>query len=93
MIYSRIWMNNMKVTDFMNDFVEALTKQLEEDENRWGDTWIARTREGQELRTRVKFNDYYDQFVMKGIPVPWLKIVGNAMICWIREQHPEIWKE
>jgi len=23
-------------------------------------------------------------------PVPWLKIVGGALICWIREQHPEL---
>jgi len=86
-------MNNMKTTDFLDEFIDALRKQLEDDEKRWGDTWLYRTRMGQELRTREKYNDYFDQFFMTNVPVPWLKIVGNAFICWIREQHPEIWKD
>ena len=27
------------------------------------------------------------------IPIPWLKIIGNAYIAWIREQHPESFPE
>ena len=57
------------VYDYMEEFVEALMKQLRADNKRWGSTWRRRPKKGQ---------------------VPWLKIVGNAMICWIREQHPEI---
>ena len=86
-------MNETHVRDYMDEFVEALNKQLVEDEKRWGDTWLNRTRLGQEERTVMKFNDYFDQFFSKDIPVPWLKIAGNAMICWIREEHPELWEE
>lgn len=75
----------------MDEFIEALTKQLADDEKRWGDTWLYRTKEGQELRTRARYNDYFDQFIMTAAPVPWLKIVGNAYICWLRDNHPEIW--
>ena len=60
---------------------------------RWGNTWLSRKIEGQEERTAAKFNDYFDQYRERGTPVPWLKIAGNAMICWIRENHPELWKE
>lgn len=78
------------VTDFLDEFTRALRKQLEDDYLRWGDTWLHRTKKGQESRTRKCFDDYFDQFEQAEIPVPWLKIVGNAMICWIREQHPEL---
>jgi hypothetical protein len=82
-----------KVWDFMNEFVTALQAQLESDDARWGNTWLNRTREGQEERTIVEFNNYFDKYINAGEPIPWLKIVGNAMICWIREQHPEMWKK
>lgn len=83
----------MKVWDILPEFVEALEEQLKKDDTRWGDTWIHRTRKGQEERTQVAFMNYFDQYNIAGIPVPWLKIIGNALICWYREQHPEIWKE
>lgn len=83
----------MKVTDFMEEFVEALTKQLEKDEERWGDTWLKRTIKGQEERTRKSFNDKWDQFENAGTPVPWLKMAGDVLICWIREQYPELWPD
>jgi hypothetical protein len=83
----------MKVWDFMKEFTNALEKQLADDDARWGDTWLKRTRQGQEERTITEFNNYFDKYLNAGVPIPWLKIIGNAMICWIREQHPEIWKE
>ena len=82
-----------KVWDFMDELVKALKAQLEDDETQWQDTWLKRTRKGQEQRTEVSFMKYFDQYRNAGVPIPWLKIIGNAMICWIREQHPEIWKE
>ena len=81
----------MKVTDFLPELTEALTQQLNEDFQHWGDTWLKRPKLGQEERTIAKFNDYFDQYREKNVPIPWLKIIGNALICWIREQHPEIW--
>lgn len=83
----------MKLWDFIPEFVEALEGQLKEDDLRWGDTWLKRKAEGQEERTYVTFAGYFDQYRNAGVPVPWLKIAGGALICWIREKHPEIWKE
>lgn len=80
----------MSVLDFLPEFTEALAKQLKSDEVRWGDTWLKRARDGQEERTKHTYNDYFDQFENAGTPVPWLKIAGGALICWIREQHPEL---
>jgi len=82
-----------KVYDYLVDFAAALRKQLVEDDKRWGDTWLKRTREGQEVRTFLNLDKYYDRYITLGEPIPWLKVAGEAMICWIREQHPEIWPE
>lgn len=79
------------VWDYLKEFSEALQNQLEDDEKRWGNTWLKRTREGQEDRTICTFNDYFDQWKESKKPIPWLKIAGGALICWIREQHPELW--
>lgn len=80
------------VTDFLDEFKDALFHQLISDHNRWGNTWLNRPKEGQELRTKARYEDYFDQFELgkPGIPVPWLKVVGEALICWIRDNHPEL---
>lgn len=83
----------MHVWDFLPQFVESLTKHLEDDEERWGDTWLHRTRKGQEERTIKSINDKFDQYLNGGQPIPWLNIAGESLIAWIRENHPEIWKE
>ena len=85
--------SEIKLTDFIPEFVEAFTKQLEEDEKRWGDTFLKRTREGQEDRTIFSFNNTFDKFKNGKRPIHWLAIIGNAFICWVREEHPEIWPE
>jgi len=77
----------------LNELVEAMQGQLKSDDARWGETWITRTRKGQEERTILTFMNYFDQYQKAGVPIPWLKIVGNALICWYRDQHPEMWKE
>lgn len=76
-----------KLVDYLPEFMEALTKQLEEDEKRWGDTWKHRSRDGQEMRTKVRFDDYLAQFQNAGVPIPWMKVVGEALICWVRERN------
>ena len=83
----------MKVWDFLPQFVKALELQLIEDDKRWGHTWLNRTRAGQEERTIATFNDYFDRYTNGGVPINWLAVAGGALICWIREEHPEIWKE
>jgi hypothetical protein len=75
----------MKLIDYLPEFVSVLEAQLEKDQERWGDTWKARPREGQEQRGFARFHDYEDQFLNAGIPVPWLKVAGEALIAWVRE--------
>ena len=84
----------MKIWDFLSDFGTALEKHLQEkDDPRWGDTWLKRTRKGQEERTINNYRDKFDKFLNANQPIDWLAIAGDAYICWMREQHPEIWKE
>ena len=82
-------MQNKHVWDFLPEFIEALKTQLKEDEKRWGDTWKKRIRGGQVDRIYAEFTTYRDQFENAGIPIPWLKIAGLALIAWIRDNNPE----
>ena len=79
-----------KLVELLPEFLADLQKQLEEDFTRWQNTWQKRPKLGQELRTKARFQDYFDQFENAGIPVPWLKVGGEALICWAREKHPEL---
>lgn len=78
------------VIEFVSEFIDKLKEQLIADHKRWGNTWLNRPKEGQELRIKARYRDYFDMFEQAGTPVPWMKIVGGALICWIREQHPEL---
>lgn len=75
---------DVRVTDFIVPFTAELWSQLLEDERRWGSEWLKRTREGQEYRIWNRISEYYSEFEEGGVPMPWLKIAGNAMIAWIR---------
>ena len=81
----------MKVADFIPDMAEELSDQLELDRIKWGDTWLQRTREGQEKRTWEVFKRYFNDFFVHGEPIPWMKVIGGALICWIREQKKDVW--
>lgn len=82
-------MTNRTLVDFLPEIIEKVTAQLVDDQARWGDTWKRRPVEGQELRTQARYDDYFDQFKNTGQPVPWTKIIGGAIICMVREAHPE----
>ena len=84
-------MRTVRVVNYLPAFMVALRDQLISDEARWGDTWRNRTREGQEERIMDTIDDYFDQYVTEDEPIPWLKIAGNAMIAWIRENFDD-WK-
>jgi hypothetical protein len=83
----------LRVWDFIVPFTHALVDQLKKDERRWGDTWKQRLPEGQEVRSEMIMRNYFDQYNHAGQPIPWLKVAGLAMICWIRDNHPEIWNK
>lgn len=82
----------MKLYDekFIDELVTTLLVQLHFDDKRWGDTWRKRGLKGQEKRTMERFRDYYDMFQNNDTPMPWMKIIGGAYICWLRENHPDL---
>lgn len=83
----------MHVWDFLSEFCKALQAQLEDDEKRWGNTWLQRIPGGQEMRIEEHIKSYFDQWHNAKRPIPWLKIAGLAMIAWIRENHAELWNK
>lgn len=88
-----VFIEKPRVVDFLGEFSEALKNQLLEDEKLWGDTWLIRPITGQEERTFKDYSDWFDQFKNGNQPVPWLKVAGDALICWIREKNPEMFKK
>ena len=85
-------LTNMNVWDFLPEFTKALEEQLIEDNHRWGDTWLQRPREGQDDRLVETLRNYCDQYKNAQVPLPYLKIAGNALINWIRDKHPGYWE-
>lgn len=74
-----------RVIDYLPAFISALRVQLRLDELRWGNEWESRPKEGQEKRIFSRFADYYADFVIRHEPIPWTKVVGLALIGWIRD--------
>jgi hypothetical protein len=73
--------------------MDVLKIQLMLDEKRWGNTWLQRMPDGQEIRIGEHIQSYFDQFRNAGVPIPWLKVAGLAMIGWIRENHTDLWQK
>jgi len=86
-------MEEVKLLEYIPEFVEAFKEQLIADDKRWGNTWLNRVARGQEARFKGDIKDYYDKFFFGKEPMPWLKVIGNAYICWVRTVHPELWEE
>ena len=80
----------MKTWDFLDEFIMEFSMKLEDDDKRWGDTWLKRTRAGQEERMIKSTNDRFDKFLNGGQPLDTMSIIGDAYINWIRERHPEL---
>lgn len=78
-----------RLTQYIFRFAEALFKQLESDQRRWGDEWRQRPKEGQEDRIYCRFEQYWVEYSRDQMPIPWLKIAGLAMIAWVRDNYPE----
>lgn len=73
------------LTEYLPELFERVKKQLEDDKARWGDTWKHRPRQGQEERIKERIDAYFDQWRYGGQPIPWLKIIGLAIIALVRE--------
>jgi len=81
--------NDVELLKFLPEFTDAFKDQLISDFLRWGNTWKLRNVGNQDHRIFARFRDYWDQHVMGGVAIPWLKVIGNAYIAWVRENHPE----
>ncbi len=69
-------------------FAEALGKQLEMDQERYGDTW--RSVPPGELADEIynHLERYWVEYSRDKMPIPWLKVAGLALIGWVRSTHP-----
>jgi hypothetical protein len=87
---------------YIDEFFVELRAQLEQDHERWGDTWAKRPRKGQGDRIFDRLRQYYNdarlgkELLMgnEDTPVfvdslPWMKIAGLALIGWIRDRYPD----
>lgn len=85
-----IRLKNVDLIAELQDTFQDVTKQLIEDEKRWGDTWKERglvfNEQPQEERFMQKMNDYYNDFLANGTPIPWTKVLGEAHIALVREK-------
>ena len=45
---------------------------------------------GQEIRAMDTFDRYFVDFYHDDKPMPWLKVAGEALIAWVRENKPEV---
>lgn len=85
--------------DYLEEFITQLKSQLLSDQARWGDTWKNRPigdykGHGDQVdRIMARYQDYYDQYKNAGTPMPWMKVVGEALIAWVRETYPNTYKE
>ena len=79
--------------EYLPQFFKAFTAQIETDQKRWGQTWARRPIENQEDRIFDRLMDYYGQWAEAGTPIPWLKIVGEAFIAWVRETQDFVQEE
>ena len=62
-----------------------MKKQMHVDQERDGDNWLNRPKEGQEYRIYERYRHYFHTYQMIGEPIPWVKIAIYAMIAWVRE--------
>ena len=85
--------NDILLLKHFHEFSNALVEQLKNDNKRFGITYLNRSRKGQERRIELRYNEYFDNYMFDDIPIPWMKVVGNAYIAWLRENHPEMSKK
>jgi hypothetical protein len=83
-------LKDVNLIDEIRRTAEDLEIQLWEDEKRYGDTWKERglvwKGMNQETRFFYKMQEYFEDFVQQGVPMPWTKILGEAHICLVRER-------
>ena len=84
-------LKDVNLIDELNETFVDLEKQLLEDQEKWGDTWKERglvyNNKSQEERWFEKMKKYYLDYLENGVPIPWLKVMGEAHIAYVREKN------
>ncbi len=83
-------LKDINLVDELPNTFEDVKKQLGSDELRYGDTWKERglvfNEQTQEQRWFIKMQEYYQDYIENGQPIPWNKVIGEAHICKVREK-------
>lgn len=82
-----------ELTDYLPIFLETFKERLKEDKKKWGNTWKHRSIKGQDERLRQELNAYWDQYDYGNQDLPYLKMIGNIFINWVREYEKEIYEK
>lgn len=90
----------ISLVDFLPEFFKAFAEQIEADQERWGNVWLQRPikstakYDSQNVRIYNRFDEYWAEYEDSLIDdIPWLKVIGNAYIAWVRLQHPELFPD
>jgi len=83
-------LKDVNLIDELETTFDEVKEQLIRDEKRYGNTWKERglvfTGQSQEERFFQKISDYMYNFRELGVPINWLKVLGEAHIAWVREK-------
>lgn len=83
-------LKDVNLLDELRETMEDVEIQLFDDEKRYGDTWKERglvyNGMNQETRWFYKMQDYFQEFMENGTPIPWDKVIGEAHIAKVREK-------
>jgi len=80
--------------EYFDEFAEALKKQIELDDIRWGSTWIDRGLMFENKTQEERFTNWVEQKLInwkfsRDKKFPWVKVAGEAMIGYVREKYME----
>ena len=75
-----------EILKHFDEFVEQFLAQLLSDNERWGNTFLQRNRKDQ----RARIWRWMSNTFALAHPIPWLKVIGEAYIGWLRDTHPEM---
>jgi hypothetical protein len=83
-------LRNVDLIGELQDTFQDVTKQLVEDEKRWGNTWKERglvfNGQPQEERFFNKMQEYITDYRENGTSINWKKVIGEAHIALVREK-------
>jgi len=83
-------LKDVNLLDELRETMEDVEIQLHDDEKRYGDTWkecgLVYNGMNQETRWFYKMQNYFQDFMDFGIPIPWDKVIAEAHIAKVREK-------